>query len=471
MGPTQTFAEFAAGTTFDDLPPDVRDRAAYFFFDFIGIAARGALMESSRALRRTLDAVGAPPGAFAAIGTGVRTLAPYAALLNGTAAHSLELDDTNQEGSIHPGAAVWPAALAAAQLRGAGGRELLLGGVLGYELDIRLARALDPIKHYARGFHPTGTCGVFGATVAAGRILGLRAPELAGAIGIAGSMAAGSMEFLADGAWTKRLHAGWAAQGGLLAALMAQQGFRGPREIIAGRDGFLRAYTDGGRADAIVEALGAEYQILRTSIKPHSCCRYKQPPVDAILELRARHGLGPADIRSITVGLPGVALPIIAEPSAQKRRPATPWDAQFSMPYGAAVALVKGRASLDEYTPDLLADATVRGLMDRVICVRSAEMDQQFPKRWGAVVDIETVDGRTLRARVDQPKGDPENPLSWAELEAKFRGLTAPVYTAARQTELIAAIRTLVMAPTLAPLHALLGSDRGDGGDGGSHAG
>src|SRR5262249_58528669 len=191
------------------------------------------------------------------------------------------------------------------------------------------AMAVGPEAHYRRGFHPTGTCGTFGAAAAVARLWGLEARPLARALGIAGSQAAGSMEFLADGAWTKRFHPGWAAHAGLHAAALAQGGFTGPATILDGRFGTVTGYSDAPRVDAL-RAPGSP-EILRTSVKPHACCRYMQGPIDALLELRAGHAIDPETVTRIEVGMLAAGWDIVCEPAARKRRPTSVVDAQFSL--------------------------------------------------------------------------------------------------------------------------------------------
>src|SRR5262249_28625643 len=254
--------------------------------------------------------------------------------------------------SVRLGAAVFPAALAAAQLAGASGQALLRAAVGGYEVAARLAMALQPAEHYARGFHPTGTCGAFGAAAASGMLFGLDADGLCRALGIAGSQASGSMEFLADGAWTKRLHPGWSASAGLHAAALAAGGFRAPATILEGRFGFLHAYS-GAALTASLAPSGA-FEIMRTGVKPHACCRYLQAPIDAALALRAAHGIEPESVERVDVGLVAAAFPIVCEPALQKRRPRSVVDEQFSLPFGIAVALARGAASPTEFVRETL---------------------------------------------------------------------------------------------------------------------
>jgi 2-methylcitrate dehydratase PrpD len=400
----------------------VLERARDLLLDHVGVTLGGVPEPSSRAVRTALAALRAH-GAATVLGTDLRLPAPDAALANGAAAHALEMDDTHQGGSIHLGAAVIPAALAASELRRVGGVDFLRAVIAGYDVAGRLAMALDPAAHYARGFHPTGTCGTFGAATAAGLSLGLDAAGVRAALGVAGSQAAGSMEFLSDGAWTKRLHPGWAAHAGLYAAVLAQAGYSAPASIFEGRFGTLHAYSDRARAGALRPA--AEPVLMRTSIKPHACCRYAQGPIDAVLRLRAAHGLDPRDVARIEVGLVDAAFPIICEPLAAKRRPTSVVDAQFSLPFSVAVALIDGDAGPDRFTPERAGDPLVRQVMDTVEPTRDAALDARYPAVWPVWVRLTLRDGRRLDAHVDHPTGDPERFPTRDELLAKFRTLAA----------------------------------------------
>jgi 2-methylcitrate dehydratase PrpD len=230
---------------------------------------------------------------------------------------------------------------------------------------IRLGFTLDPAVHYARGFHPTGTCGTMGSAVTAAKILKLDREGMTNALGISGSQAAASMEFLADGAFTKRLHPGWAAHSGIVAALLAAEGFTGPASILEGKHGFFHAYSGGAVPSRLLEAWGSPYKVMRTSIKPHSCCRYKQGPIDGILEIMRQHRLKASDVQEVKLGILKAGFPIVAEPRELKVNPKSVVDAQFSMPFGAAAALLYGRASLNEYTPEKLKSRDVRPVLLR----------------------------------------------------------------------------------------------------------
>jgi 2-methylcitrate dehydratase PrpD len=424
------------------LPPDLRARATELLRDFVGVAVGGAVEASSATLRRGLARLGAR-GDATVVGATERLPPPHAALANGAAAHALEMDDTHQGGSIHLGTTMFPVALAAAEHWGGTGARVLAAITGGYEVAARLAMALGPAAHYRRGFHLTGTCGVFGAAAAAAAVLGLDRAGVAAAIGIAGSQAAGSMEFLADGAWTKRLHPGWAAAAGLHAAALAAEGFRAPATIVEGRFGFLHAYSDGAAPLAPREG----WELLRTSVKPHACCRYMQGPIDAVLALRAEHGVDPAAVERVEVGMLAAGIPIVCEPADAKRRPASVVDAQFSLPFGVAVALARGAASPAEFAPAVLDDPLVRSLMARVAGVPDPALDAVFPRTWPTWVRIALRDGRRIEARVEHPRGDPESFPTAAEQDMKLRTLAGRTLAPPALGRLAAAVDSFASAP------------------------
>ena len=441
-GLTQVLADFYIGLEFEDLSPQSVDRAKYFCLDYLGVAVRGAQTPSSGVVQRVVRSLGSGGGSVV-MGTDQRAAPEYAALANGAAAHSLEMDDVSNHSSLHPGVVTFPAAFACGDMAGVDGRDLITAIAAGYDLTIRLGRAVDPRRHYARGFHPTSTCGTFGAALVAAKLLGLGADRTTWALGIAGSQAAGSLEFLGQGAWTKRLHPGWACHSGLMAALLAREGFVGPTTILEGRDGFLHGYTDDADGSIALQDLGGELYINRVSIKPHACCRYKQGPLDCVLEIVRRHDLKPQEVAQVTVGVLKAGFNTVAVPEEQKRNPRNVIEAQFSMAFGAAVALVFGRASLSEYTEENLDRPEVKELMSKVHCVQDPSLEANYPSQWPAWVEVQTLDGRRLRAEVQYPKGDPENALTWDELKDKFRDLTGPIISSTSQDAIVEAVDSL----------------------------
>lgn len=453
---TQELVDFLHGLRAEALPADVLDRARYFLLDYLAVAVRGSTEESAQAVRRMAVKTGAA-GNSTILGTAIRVIPALAALANGTSSHGVEQDDTHSGGSIHLGTTMYSVALALAEANPAIPTGNFLAAVVaGFEASARIAMAVQPKEHYALGFHPTQTCGVFGAAITASKLLGLTAEQTRHAVGIAGSMAAGSMEFLAEGAWTKRIHPGLAAQNGIQAAMLAAEGFLGPSRPLEGRDGFLHGYSRNALPERLTSGFGESFEILRTAVKPHACCRYMQGPIDAILALVGEHQIAPNQIEKIETAVLEAGWKIVCDPREKKYRPECVVDAQFSMPFGAAVAAVCGAAGLDQFTMEQIHNPAVQDLMRKVVLTRDAEIEKTFPREWPARVviqlkDIQLMNGQRLEKFVRYPKGDPENPLTWDELAAKFRALAGRVLAPARCEEIIAGVRgkDLVKLPQL----------------------
>ncbi len=425
------FAEFAAGLKFEDLPEEVVEKAKDLFVDFAGLAYRGAEVESSTAVCNVMKKLST--GEAVVIGSGLRVGPEYACLANGCFSHSLELDDVINEASLHPGVVVFPAALAAGEMTKASGKDFITAVVIGYEIMSRLGRAIHPSEHYRRGFHPTGTCGVFAAAAAAARLFQLNREQFLAAMGIAASQAAASMEFLTDGAWTKRFHPGWSAHSGLIAALLARENFKGPLQGIEGRYGFLRSYSERPVPELALEGLGEFYYISKTSLKPHACCRYNQSPIDAVLRIVDENKLSSQQVEKVKVGVVNTAMQIVGNPLHTKRNPQNVVEAQFSLPYAAAISIIRRRAFLEEYDPEWIKSAQVKDLMEKVECYADEALEKEFPQKWPCQVELHTVEGKVYRCKIDYPKGDPQNPLSREELLQKFELLTEKMEKARRK--------------------------------------
>ena len=460
MSLTRDLVERVADLRFSDLAPADLSSARSLLLDHVGVAANGATTGSGRTMQRFAMSTG--PGSSPIIGSTLTADPIRAAMANAVAAHSIEYDDVHNAASSHPGVVIFPAALAAAEMVDADAESLLLGVVVGYEVMCRVGRAANPPAHYRRHFHPTGTTGHFGAAAAVASIFGLDVDRTVSALGIAGTMAAGSLEFLVDGAWTKRLHPAHAARDGIEAAMLASEGFRGTEDGVGGARAFLAGYTGDANPKEILADWGDRpLEVQNTSIKAHTCCRYKQGPIDALLAIRSENDLESSDVANVTIGLLTVAEDIVWEPVAAKRRPRTVVDAQFSMPYGAAVALRDGRASLAQYDGSLFADPEVLRLMDATECVVDVSLDLTYPQQWRSWAEVVTGDGRTLRAEIDDPKGDPTNPLTPDELRAKFDDIAAPVYSSERRDTIAASIARLGNDTERADLTRLLPTDLG----------
>jgi 2-methylcitrate dehydratase PrpD len=423
---TLSLARFASGLQLPDIPPAAAERAKALALDLLGSAVRArAEAESTPAVLGALARLGLDgAGACTVMGDASGYAPPVAALLNGVLGHSLDFDDTHAESSLHPSATVVPAALAAGELVGADGRTVLAAIIAGYEVCCRLGLALDPAAHYARGFHPTATAGTFGAAAAAGRVLGLDAEQMASAFGVAGSQAAGSLQFLQNGAWNKRWQVGQAAMNGLIAATLAAEGFRGSAEAIEGRHGLLAGYTDAPHSERVLEGLGRDWETLKIAVKPYPSCRYSHAALDGLLRLRREHGLEAEDIQALEVGLHRSGVVLVGEPEAAKRRPRNVVDGQFSMAFCAAIALDQGRFGWDDYRR--LGELGIDALCDKVSVRRDEEVEAVSPHPFGAQVRLKTRKG-DFELMIRDPSGEPESFPDRVALEAKFLALAEPV--------------------------------------------
>ena len=446
---TATLAGFCASLHGVDIPEQVRERVRYLLLDHLAVTIGGAVLPSSQATYRMLQAMSALSSTGTTIwGRPERAEAAWAALANGVAAHGLEMDDVENRSSLHPGVVVFPAALALAEQLGTPTEDFYAAVVAGYEVTLRVGAALNPASAYERGFHPTAICGALGAAATSARLLALSPAQTEMALGIAGSMAAGSMAYLHDGAWTKRLHPGWASHAGIMAARLAAAGFVGPTAILESRYGFLEAYSSEGDSDLMRVASDDDFAIMDVSLKPYACCRYMHGPIDCLLEIKHKYDPDPAHIIRVSCGVLSGGRGLIADPIEQKRQASNVVDGQFSMPYGAAVALLAGQAGLSVFTEQWLQNETVRTLMQKVECYTTPELDEYYPQEWRAAASVEMENGQTFNAQVRYALGDPHNPLSWKQLEARFHELVAPVYADSRQREkLIASIKGLDHSP------------------------
>jgi 2-methylcitrate dehydratase PrpD len=431
---TAELAAFIAGLSPERLPPEVVERTRLLVLDLAGNAVRARRdAESTPALLAAADTLGLAAGAARVFGD-ARGYAPAgAALINGTLGHSLDFDDTHAAAILHPGASVIPAVLAAAEIAEATGAEVVAGIVAGYEVALRLALALPAGAHYDRGFHPSATCGVFGAAAGAARVFGMDAERIAAALGIALSQSAGSLQFLANGAWTKRFQVGWASMAGFAAATLARNGFKGAADPIEGRHGFLHAYAPMPVPERVTQDLGSVYELMATGVKPYPSCRWGHAGIDSALALRRELQLRPEEIEKATLGLSRAGLLLIGEPAARKAAPRNIVDAQFSGPFVIAAAFATGKMDWESY--GLLEDPLVRGLLPKIECVHDPEIEAEFPANMSCKLTL-SARGRVFSRKVIMPKGEPPNFPTEAELRAKFHGLAEPVIGASATTAL-----------------------------------
>jgi 2-methylcitrate dehydratase PrpD len=347
-----------------------------------------------------------------------------------------------------------PAALAVAQSEGARGADLLVAAVAGNEIVARLGMAVGSAFH-ARGFHPTSVCGVFGATAAAGRLYGLDAGSVTNALGIAGSMASGLLEFLADGSSTKRLHPGWAAHAGIIASRLAAHGATGPSSVIEGRFGLYRAFVQRDDVDvaAMLDDLGQRWETPRIAFKPYPACHYIHAPLDATVQLAADTPLAIDDIDEIVALTPESGVSLVLEPLAAKHRPRSDYEAKFSLPYSIASFLIRGKVDVSTYTGEAIVDPEVLTLAAKV---RYEVKDYEtFPEALPGGVRIRTRDGRELEAELPYQRGGPENPMTPEQVREKFRANAALAIPDQEVAALEEAIMTLERCEDLGAFTAL----------------
>jgi 2-methylcitrate dehydratase PrpD len=426
---TEQMAWFVVNCDINKMPKEVVERAQMFVLDYLGVALTGSFIKSSRIIGDVVETMGGKEKCTV-IGREYRSSPMMAALVNGTTGHAIEMDDDHRTSVLHPAVAVVPAALAVAEWIGASGAKVVEGVVAGYEVMTRIGDAFVGTQYY-EGFHPTGSCGVFGAAAAAARILDLPHEAVVRALGIAGTQAAGLEEWKTDGSWIKRLHPGKSAEAGVLSALLAKEGYTGPATIVEGVYGFLKAFSFQRKWDVAImmRGLGTEYRGFGTSFKPYSGCRFYHQVIDATLALTREHKIKSEDVKEVTVRVYRTAYLTLFEPASRRYRPGTIVDAQFSIPYAVAVTIMFGPPMPAHFTDEAIKDSKILALCAKVKGVPDAEYEKGYPARFPTEVTIITNDGRKVTNFVDLPSGDPENPTYVTkgrfeqEIVDKFRAL------------------------------------------------
>jgi 2-methylcitrate dehydratase PrpD len=444
-------ADFSAGLQFADLPPAVVASAVVRTLDIVGIALAASGEETAPSIFGALDGWGA--GDCTVVGAKRTVAAPLAILANGALAHSLDFDDTHAASITHASAVVVPVALAIGEATGADARTVITAMIAGYEAITRLGMAASGAFH-ARGWHATGVCGPFAAALVAGRIEGLDAGRLTAALGIAGSFASGVMEYLADGSWVKRVHAGWAGHAGSIAAALARGGFTGPASVLEGRFGLYRTFVDAEPDLVPFTTLGRQWETPAIGFKPYPCCHYNHAYLDCVLQLRSAHALRADDVESVECRVPAGQAPIVCEPRPAKLRPRSSYDAQFSLPYSVASAVLDGAVGLETFAPERLAEPARLALASRVTHV--VDPDSVFPRTFPGWVRVRLRDGRVLEARTPDGRGGLACPLPRDAILAKFRDNAARVLPAARVAQVEDAVLALEAAANVRALTTLL---------------
>jgi 2-methylcitrate dehydratase PrpD len=411
--------------------------------DYIGVALAGSRTDTGRiAADFALELGGAAQSTL--IGRGNKVPAVHAAFANAIASHSIELDDVDDEALFHYSPPVYSAALAAAELAGASGAEFLTAALAGCEMMNRLSRATNPALR-DRGFHTTPTCGVFGGTVAAGKLLKLSSQQLTDALGLAGAQASGLMEMYGT-SMQKRVNPGPAARNAVTAAMLAKRGFTGADTIIEGKRGFAAAFSNYLDPRKLTDGLGHEFPVT-IEFKPYSCARPIHNAIDCALKIRSQHSLKLDQILEITF----YRHPAWAEFHVINR-PRTYHEAQVSLPYSAAVALVEGAALLPQYSEEKLKDSRIASLAEKVKVVK----DPSLPRGVSCRMVVTTADDKTYSAQVDYPKGSVQNPMTDAELTAKFCTLASTCLKREQMDQVVQTIDELEKLESMAHLMKLV---------------
>ena len=446
---TREISGYLTRLEYEQLPPEAVLKAKHCLLDYIGYTAFGCEEPPARILGATLREMGGKEEATV-IGQPWRLSAVNAALLNGATGHIAELDDTHRGTQSHPGDSVLAAALAVAEGQGSTGRKLIAAIVAGYEAAIRVGESVMP-SHYTRGWHPSGTINTFGAAVAAAKLLSLDEGALTQAMAIAAGQAAGNFSHLQERGMTKDLNPGRAAANGVFAALLAANGFTGATNVIENPKGFGALYSDTFDPDELIRGLGGPARILEVAHKPFPGCRHLHSCRDALLgilsEAEADRRPGPEEVQKVTARIFSTGAAYVDDPA--------PWEPgkgsygpTYSAQFNLALVLQEGEEGLRRlfdpaYAMAKMQDPGLRRLMEKVEVVHDEELNRVWPKAWASEVTLMTTEG-TYTQRVDLPKGEPENPMSYQELKDKFTALTTPrIFTEEQGLQIIQAVEQL----------------------------
>ncbi len=421
MSYSQDISRFIAGLRFEDLPGPVIESAKRHLLDIVGVGLAGSRQDVACRMLAAVERMPGTAGSTRVWGRKARLSALHAAMVNGVSAHVQDFDDTHTDSITHGSAVLGPAVMALAEELDAPGTEVITAFVAGWEVVARVGIAARGSFH-KRGFHTTSVAGIFGATAVAGRLLGLSEEQLSHAFGLAGSQVSGVSEYLSNGSSSKSFHAGWAAHAGIVAAHLAKSGMTGPMTVFEGRYGTYRSYGLLEECDltALNAGLGKQWETTGISIKPYPCCHFAHAFIDCAKELR-RRGIRPQDVELLECIVPEIELPLICEPYPKKLRPESPYEAKFSLPFLVAVALTDGAVDHDTFSSRNILRSDLLALADRVTYRTAQVGETTFPRYFPGHIQGTLKDGRKIEQRLDINYGNPDNPLSDADVEGKFR--------------------------------------------------
>lgn len=446
---SHVIGRFVGGLKLADVPPAVVDKAKLVFLDTLGIALASSTMDFGAMVTRVAQRLGGSQHSLL-LGSSIRVAAANAVIANGTLAHGLDYDDTLEEAIVHTGSCAWMTALAIGEEVGASGAAVLEAAIAATEVLCKVG-LVAPGKFHARGFHPTALCSTFGAAAAAGKLYDLDISQWSDALGLCGSQSSGIIEYLADGTWTKRLHPGWSAHGGVIATLLAREGFRGPAKVFEGTHGFFSSF--GGRNEYRYEKileLGKVWEIPRLTFKSYPCGSISHPYMDCARKIKQQYALDPEQISEVICRTAEGPVHRLWEPLADKQRPVSSYGAKFSLPYSIAVMLMRGRAGLEEFSDQAIADPAVLALAKKVRYELDPTID--YPRHFSGHVKVKMNDGSVLEENQPHPRGGLEDPLPPQEIAAKFRANASLVLSASRVEQIVDAVNRLEQMPAIAIL-------------------
>lgn len=449
---TATLAAHVLGLRIDTIPHEVRLHTNHLIMDAVGAGLYGRGTRAGDIVHAEAS-TRFRPGKAVVWGRTEGLDAAGAALVNGTQTHAFELDDYHPPAKIHPSAVIVPAALAVVDERTTGD-ELIAAVVAAHDVMARVSLAAEPKSARRRGWHLTGVTGPFGATAVVGRLLRLDEAALTHAFGIASSCSSGLFAFSREGTMTKCLHAGRAAESGVTAARLAARGFTGPSEALDADDGsLLGAISDAGEPLHLTENLGRRFEAMRVAVKPYPCCGSNHSSIDAVLELRREYEIDPNDVAEVVAGNSSV---VVRQCGFPYRGAGDTLEAQMSLQYCLAAALIDGSVSVRQFDAGRRRDPALRGLAGRVRVEVDPVIDAIYPSQFPARVAIRTRGGNILERRVSNPLGSPERPLSGRHIKEKFCDVTAGQIDHRTQERLVGMFERLHTTPKASQLVSYL---------------
>ena len=452
---SQKLAAFAYELKWEDIPESARESAKHLILDGIGIAFASSAYDFATVTFEALSRFGS--GSAVAIGFKNRLPMRDAALLNGVLIHGIDYDDTHTVSVVHPTSSCLPTSLIAAEL-GLTGKDLLLAYILGVEVSARIG-AVAKGELNQSGFHPTGLVAAFGAAVAAGKLYGLNAHEMTDAQGIVLSMASGTREYSTEGAWTKRLHPGWAGVSGITAAVLAKSGFVAPTRAYEGTYGLYATHL-GAKAASIdlsyaTRALGRKWEVSEVAVKPYPCGQFGISCIDAAIALKNKHQFDPAEIESVEVAIPPHAVAIMLEPLGKRRRPHSSYSAQFSIPFLVSCALTYDRLSPAEL--ELYEKPELLQLADRI--GYRVDHATDYPRHFPCEITVILKDGRQIAHNEKINRGSIDRPVSPAEIDRKYYDNMAALMSTSRAESIRDAVMRLDSLERARDFAVMLGAE------------